>query len=504
MEKLNLRELKGAPLSIILAIVMAGNRSVSVSWLVTETGYSDKTVNSGLDLLRSRQIITQTGRCRYQLTGENVQLPLYWGEKVEPVNPSPASDQPALFDFGGGGENFSGENFSSGQWSVASGQKSGNFPESGKIPELEKRVSELEKRVTMLEKRNFSGIQGSESGNSPEISGQWSVVSVQESGNSPESGEIPGESGDFPDLINLNKENNTDPDMDVSCLILSETEKSETGKIPDLVLDNYEKFRKNCWSTNQSLFNYVFDGSGLIGYEDGIYTIGLDTIDKTRILRRQDFDRNVIDYFSKVDSNFKDAVYTVLSDEEKALIREREAEKLRLKKEQLEKERLQAEQRRQEEWLQTHLSCSENPNQLEKVDVDICNEYLDKGTGVKFSVDELREIVALKPRPAVLDFVLPRAASFEALKKWAVLDLYHLKYELMTKYCIVRYPKLDKFAKEERFSPALIDYHYWNWYLYDRNEHPEHDEGWYVWLIDQQAKKMVAENEGPLVCGYLE
>lgn len=139
MQKLNLRELKGAPLSIILAIVMSGNRNVSVSYLVTETGYSDKTINSGLDMLRSRQIVTQTGRCRYQLTGENIQLPLYWGETTEPADPSPASDQPALFELGTGAEKFSGK-----------------ISKTGKIPELEYRIARLEKRVSDIENRKNS------------------------------------------------------------------------------------------------------------------------------------------------------------------------------------------------------------------------------------------------------------------------------------------------------------------------------------------------------------
>lgn len=193
-QKLNLRELKGAPLSIILAIVMAGNRNVSVSWLVTETGYSDKTINSGLDMLRSRQIITQTGRCRYQLTGENVQLPLYWGEKVEPANPSPASDQPALFELGDGAENFSGKISGMGFWGQShKGTVPGKFPETGISPALEKRVSALEKRVSELEKRSFSG---SERGISPKneefpvIPGEFSDDDFKSSSSTSSSTEI--------------------------------------------------------------------------------------------------------------------------------------------------------------------------------------------------------------------------------------------------------------------------------------------------------------------------
>ena len=198
MNKLNLRELKGAPLSIILAIVMAGNRNVSVSYLVTTTGYSDKTINSGLDLLRDRQIVTQTGRCRYQLTGENVQLPLYWGETVEPADPSPACDQPALFELGDGVGNFSGKI-----------SRSGKFPESGKIPELEYRLARLEKRVSDIE-------TGKNSGFLPE--------KVRKTV------EIPAETGDFPD------DDIKSSSIKQSNLILPPTddENGESGNSPEL------------------------------------------------------------------------------------------------------------------------------------------------------------------------------------------------------------------------------------------------------------------------------
>ena len=241
MEKLNLRELKGAPLSIILAIVMAGNRSVSVSWLVTETGYSDKTVNSGLDLLRSRQIITQTGRCRYQLTGENVQLPLYWGEKVEPANPSPASIQPALFELSGEAENFSGK-----------------IPESGNIPILEKRVSELEKRVSELEKRKNSGV---------------------DTGNTPENGNFQGESGEIPNLLLTTTRNNNDTDINQVVLL-----DRESGEIPE---DKSEKFRNpdDCKKMIAELQDYYRqrDHCGFRLFPDYL-VIGDETIEKISAL----------------------------------------------------------------------------------------------------------------------------------------------------------------------------------------------------------------------------
>ena len=228
--KLNLRELKGAPLSIILAIVMAGNRTVSVSWLVTETGYSDKTINSGLDMLRSRQIITQTGRCRYQLTGENVQLPLYWGEKVEPANPSPASDQPALFELGDGAENFSGKNSGFGF------ELPGKFPETGISPALEKRVSALEKRVSELEKRSFSG---------------------SECGISPKNEEFPVIPGEFSD-DEINSSSISNPDID-------KQKTDDEGEYRQKFLDIYQDYK----SMNGAGTNPYSQIHGMEEFSDG-------------------------------------------------------------------------------------------------------------------------------------------------------------------------------------------------------------------------------------------
>ena len=222
MNKLNLRELKGAPLSIILAIVMAGNRNVSVSYLVTETGYSDKTVNSGLDLLRTRQIITQTGRCRYQLTGENVQLPLYWGETTEPADPSPASDQPTLFELGSGAEKFSGKK-----------SGSGKFPETGKIPELEYRVAMLEKRVSAIENRKNSGKDAENFRNPVEIPAK--------------NGEIPDDDIKSSSLINT----------DINNLENDDEKTAESGIFPDPESDDRDdgglnEYERQCCDIIQS------------------------------------------------------------------------------------------------------------------------------------------------------------------------------------------------------------------------------------------------------------
>src|SRR5687768_11062428 len=53
-----LRQLKGAPLSVLLACYWAGQR-VSADWLCTVTGYTDKPVTSALNLLKEYQWVTR-------------------------------------------------------------------------------------------------------------------------------------------------------------------------------------------------------------------------------------------------------------------------------------------------------------------------------------------------------------------------------------------------------------------------------------------------------------
>jgi hypothetical protein len=68
-----LRELKGAPLSVLLAFVIT-RTTLSADWLVTQTGYTDKPVTQALKLLTARGWLTKSmGGWRLC---EGVQLPL--------------------------------------------------------------------------------------------------------------------------------------------------------------------------------------------------------------------------------------------------------------------------------------------------------------------------------------------------------------------------------------------------------------------------------------------
>ena len=134
MEKINVRALKGAPLSIVI-VLMLQRRSVSHQQLMAETGYSDRTVTQALNYLTDNQIVTRAGHSGFQLTGENYQLPLYWDEKTEPADPSPA-----LFIEDPQGniaepQKFSGKNYDS---------------EIEKITTLENRIGELEKQIAEM------------------------------------------------------------------------------------------------------------------------------------------------------------------------------------------------------------------------------------------------------------------------------------------------------------------------------------------------------------------
>lgn len=68
-----LRELKGAPLSVLMAFVIT-RTTLSADWLVTQTGYTDKPVTQALKLLTSRGWLTKAmGGWRI---ADGAQLPL--------------------------------------------------------------------------------------------------------------------------------------------------------------------------------------------------------------------------------------------------------------------------------------------------------------------------------------------------------------------------------------------------------------------------------------------
>lgn len=75
------RELKGAPISIVIALSMV-NMRVTQEWLERSTGYTDKPVSQALAYLREIGMADKTSS-GWQLTGEAQQLPLPVGQLDE-------------------------------------------------------------------------------------------------------------------------------------------------------------------------------------------------------------------------------------------------------------------------------------------------------------------------------------------------------------------------------------------------------------------------------------
>ena len=88
----NLRALKGAPVSVFLALMFAGRDKigpVSNEWLERATGYSDKPVSQALAVLKDYHLVLQTSR-GWTLANGAVQLPLMVEDSTdnnqEPLN----------------------------------------------------------------------------------------------------------------------------------------------------------------------------------------------------------------------------------------------------------------------------------------------------------------------------------------------------------------------------------------------------------------------------------
>lgn len=81
------RTLKGAPLSIMVALSLVGT-AVSNEWLVANTGYSGKPVQSALMYLREHGYVVLTTR-GWKLAGPERQLPLSVEPEIPGVDPAP-------------------------------------------------------------------------------------------------------------------------------------------------------------------------------------------------------------------------------------------------------------------------------------------------------------------------------------------------------------------------------------------------------------------------------
>lgn len=219
MQKFTLKESKGVVLPVLI-LLMKVNRPVSVTYLVDEIDSSDKTICKALRFLQKKEAVTQIGRL-YQYCGDEYQLPLYWGERIEPADPSPASYQAELPGIGIQAEKFSGK-----------------IPESGKFPVPSKRstndiIQDHEARIRALE----AELAALKSGEIPERIEQKTSTfvqnSIENSEKFPKTGEIPTKSGEFSDVNFKTTTTINESINNQEKLIVVEEKNPESGKIPD-------------------------------------------------------------------------------------------------------------------------------------------------------------------------------------------------------------------------------------------------------------------------------
>ena len=409
-----LPELKGAPLSIIFLLAMTGNRTISVSDLSAQTGFDRKTTRKGLDLLIEHQIVTCPRTNRYQLVGKNVQLPLYWDEKIEPL---PEAET---------------------EW--------GKIPQNcGEFPQLETRIEELERRVSDLEEWGKIPKLGNipqNWGKIPQNEMAIELLSGNDNGeNFPTCGKIPQNCGEIPHEVNLINIENTDPKevskyVDIDTYLLNEN--SNNTKLPDVEnFPNEEKIPElflSAWnaamqqmeaSMGKGTFMDILHGAVPIGYEDGHYTILMDNT-----FKRDWAEVRLTDMIEKILMMMLDRKVTVsfvidnVSDQDgdAARVQDRSAG-----------EAAAAVQSPCAQYEAPSLELLPGSGEL----IGICNDYLLDPTGIDYSKEQLQELISLEPDPEVLQFILPIATKFDNAKTWCGKDLQAAKRSLLRKNGIV-------------------------------------------------------------------
>ena len=390
-----LPELKGAPLSIIVYLMLEGNRTATMTDMVAATGFSDKPIKAGLKVLMDQQIITCPRFNRYQLAGKNMQLPLYWGETIEAL------------------------------------PESGETPKnSGEIPELLSRIEELEQRVYDLENR-----RNSEFGETPGNFGETPKIEILEAaedfGETPEKfGETPKKFGETPknetdtikELINIYEKKEVSKYVDIDTYLLNKQTKvnqlpdfGETpknpGEIPELFLSAWNAAMQQMEaSMGKGSFMDILHGAVPIGYEDGHYTILMDNT-----FKRDWAEVRLTDTIEKILMMMLDRKVTVsfvidaVSDQ------------------------TEVENSSEPAYEAPSLELLPGSGEL----IGICNDYLLDPTGINYSKEQLHELISMEPDPEVLQFILPIATKFENAKTWCGKDLQAAKRSLLRKNGIV-------------------------------------------------------------------
>jgi len=392
----NLKIYKGVPITIVTALLLL-KRNASAKELMRITGYSDKPVRDALAVLIEDHIVIKAGFGSYMLSA--YQLPLSWSENIERL---PSEDI-------------------------------GVNPESiGETPNLVSRVEDLEARVLELEaaagiRRNSEGFGETPNliGETPNFLPEGKVGENTETvGESPISiGETPNsEQEGVKELINKDSENIVSwLDIDINQPIEKSNEVnmlSEIGETPNSGGETPEA-AKAAWKCAASQIgeNPLLRGAVLVSYDDGHFTIGLDSPHKVtpangkanEALREKI--EEILTTIMKVNSSV-----TFVYDKSPNKIEEKKYPTPSLELLPLPK-------------FETY------KNQIRNTEV--CNDYLVDPTGIMYSEEDLHVLISCGPDPEVLQYILPKATCLENAKRWAELDLVKAKRNLLKKHGII-------------------------------------------------------------------
>ena len=507
MQGLSLRELKGAPLSIVIALMIA-KQPVSNGYLCRETGYSDKSIAAGVKFLEDHQIITRCGYAAYQLTGDSYQLPLSWDERIDAME--------AERKISGG---------------------------SGKIPELAERVADLELRVAALEGfRKNSGSAGEfpelasaalyepdrydsdESGEIPEVPEKFRIEESEEfRKNSGGFGEIPevsenfrfedpedfrknsGTVGKIPELsenfrFEVEAGANSSKDILINNQVSKQVSNQDTyllpdngievnlttgsgkipeasGEIPDSVM---HEWNAAAMQIKGQTGNNVLDRAKVVRFADGEYTVELQNgYDRDWCETR--LTNSLVRILAGISGEKRTVRFVAASVEQN--IQER-------------KEKTEAVTAAPSVEL---LPIPEDAKAAELT--EICNDYLLEPEGLNYSREQLLQLIGKNPDPKLLRFVLPRAGSFDVAWRWCRHQYRVAKMNLMREFGITGTAQ-SEIAAEPEISLELIDFWYWT-FEDDPEKDVVKDAGLIIDRIKSMNSKMAAETHAPLRTMYL-
>lgn len=439
-----LPKVKGAPISILLLLSISGNRTMTIGEIKKKTGYSDKTTKAGLMKLRDLGMVTETQPYRYQLTGNEYQLPLYWDEKIEAngIISEPSGFFPDIE-----------RRIAALEDAVFRGlpeSEAGDFPiYDGDFPEPE---TEPATRAEMYS-GNFPekyGISPNEAGDFPliEIDGCWKDSegydpSEMYSGNFSEKyGNFPEDPGEIPNQV-INNINNIQAEEvskyeETESTYLPENKNTAVNQLPQQ--EEIPETVRNFWKAamlqmqgnmGQATYKTYLASAVIIGYEDGHYTIAIEN----KMKRDWCHDRLTIS-LEKVLTGMSGEKCSVSFVFDQAAIPQKEPSAAV----------------RETMYEAPSLELLPGSGEL----IGICNDYLLDPTGIDYSKKQLQELISMEPDPEVLQYILPRAKRFEIAKNCCSKSFSQAKEGRLTHYGLTG-KAVEDLAKDKRVSLEMID-----------------------------------------------